>query len=144
LILLDANLLIYASIGSFPQHAASRAWLEESFERPAKVGLPWVSLLSFIRIVTNPRILDAPTSTRAAWARVEQWLAQPNAWIPSPTDRHRTVLSTLLGDDVHGDLIPDAHLAALALEHGLTVCSTDSDFARFPAVRWENPIAWRL
>jgi toxin-antitoxin system PIN domain toxin len=141
LILLDANILIYASIASFPQHAASRTWLEESFGRPAKVGLPWPSLLGFVRIVTNPRILSAPATTRAAWTRVEQWLAMPSAWIPSPTDRHRTVLSTLLGEDVRADLVPDAHLAALALEHGLTVCSTDTDFARFPGVRWQNPIA---
>ncbi|HEV3072737.1 MAG TPA: type II toxin-antitoxin system VapC family toxin [Solirubrobacteraceae bacterium] len=140
MILLDANILIYASIESFPQHEACRAWLENAFARPAKVGLPWPSLLGFVRIVTNPRILDPPTSTRAAWARVEQWLKQPNAWIPAPTDRHRTMLSTLLGEDVRGDLIPDAHMAALALEHGLTVCSTDSDFARFAEVRWQNPL----
>jgi toxin-antitoxin system PIN domain toxin len=140
-ILLDANILIYASIESFPQHAASRAWLEESFGQPTQVGLPWPSLLGFIRIVTNPRILSTPTSTRTAWTRVEQWLSRPNAWIPSPTDRHRSVLSKLLGEDVRGDLVPDAHLAALAIEHGLTVCSTDGDFARFADVRWENPLA---
>jgi toxin-antitoxin system PIN domain toxin len=140
LILLDANVLIYASIESFPQHGACRAWLEDSFARPAKVGLPWPSLLGFVRIATNPRILSPPTPTHAAWARVEQWLEQPNAWIPAPTERHQSTLATLLGDDVHGDLIPDAHMAALALEHGLTVCSTDSDFARFPGVRWQNPL----
>jgi toxin-antitoxin system PIN domain toxin len=140
-ILLDANILIYASIESFPQHEACRAWLEASFARPAKVGLPWPSLLGFVRIVTNPRILDPPSTTRAAWRRVEQWLEQPNAWIPAPTERHRSTLSTLLGEDVRGDLIPDAHMAALALEHGLTVCSTDTDFARFPGVRWQNPLA---
>lgn len=141
MILLDANILIYASIESFPQHEACRTWLEDSFAHPAKVGLPWPSLLAFTRIVTNPRILDPPTSTSAAWARVEKWLEQPNAWIPAPTDRHQSTLARLLGDDVHGDLIPDAHMAALALEHGLTVCSTDTDFARFPEVRWENPLA---
>ncbi|MFI5009989.1 MAG: type II toxin-antitoxin system VapC family toxin [Solirubrobacterales bacterium] len=140
MILLDANILIYASIESFPQHEACRAWLEDSFARPVKVGLPWPSLLGFVRIVTNPRILNPPTSTHAAWKRVEEWLEQPNAWIPAPTDRHRTTLATLLRDDVHGDLIPDAHMAALALEHGLTVCSTDTDFARFAGVRWQNPL----
>ncbi len=140
MILLDANILIYASIESFPQYSACRAWLEDAFARPAKVGLPWPSLLGFVRIVSNPRILDPPTSTHAAWARVEQWLGQPGAWIPTPTDRHQATLATLLSDDVRGDLIPDAHMAALALEHGLTVCSTDSDFARFKGVRWQNPL----
>jgi toxin-antitoxin system PIN domain toxin len=114
--------------------------LEEALGGPTKVGLPWHSLLGFVRIATNPRILSPPTATRAAWTRVEQWLAQPTAWIPLPTERHQAILSGLLGDDVRGDLVPDAHLAALAVEHGLTVCSSDGDFARFRDVRWENPL----
>jgi toxin-antitoxin system PIN domain toxin len=92
------------------------------------------------RIVTNPRLFRPPTSTSEAWRCVESWLAQPAAWIPLPTDRHREVLSGLLHDGVSADLLPDAHLAALAIEHGLTVCSTDGDFARFQGVRWENPL----
>jgi uncharacterized protein len=105
------------------------------------VGLPWHSLLGFVRLSTNRHVLEQPMPTREAWRHVEGWLAPPNAWIPLPTDRHQTVLAALLSDDVSGDLIPDVHLAALAIEHGLTVCSTDSDFARFPGVRWENPLA---
>jgi toxin-antitoxin system PIN domain toxin len=140
LILIDANLLIYASVESMPQHQASRAWLEERLGGTTKVGVPWHSLLAFLRIVTNPQLFAPPTRTSEAWRRVEAWLAQPVAWIPQPTDRHRSVLSELLVDEVHDDLIPDAHMAALAIEHGLTLCSTDGDFARFPSLRWENPL----
>ncbi len=123
------------------QHVASRAWLEERLAGTTQVGLPWHSLLAFLRIVTNARLFAPPTRTSEAWATVESWLAQPVAWIPQPTDRHGAILSELLVDEVHDELVPDAHLAALAIEHGLTVCSTDGDFARFPHVRWENPLA---
>jgi toxin-antitoxin system PIN domain toxin len=123
-----------------PQHEASQRWLQERLGGTARVGLPWHSLLAFMRIVTNPRLFRPPTSTSEAWRRVESWLAQPAVWIPQPTERHREVLSGLLIDEVCADLVPDAHLAALAIEHGLTVCSTDGDFARFQGVRWENPL----
>lgn len=123
-----------------PQHSASRAWFEERLGGTAKVGLPWHSLLAFMRIVTNPRLFQPPTRTSAAWRQVESWLAQPAVWVPQPTERHASILSGLLLDDVHDDLVSDAHLAALAIEHGLTLCSTDGDFARFPDLRWENPL----
>lgn len=123
------------------QHRASREWLEERIAEPAKVGLPWHSLLAFVRLVTNQRVFRPPTTTRAAWRQVESWLGQPTVWIPPPTSRHKEVLSELLTDDVRAELVPDAHLAALAIEHGLTVCSTDGDFARFRGVRWENPLS---
>jgi uncharacterized protein len=123
-----------------PQHEASRAWLEDRLGGSAKVGLPWPSLLTFLRLVTNPRMFSPPTATREAWSRVESWLASPVAWIPLPTDQHASTLSELLVDDIHDDLVPDAHLAALAIEHGLTLCSTDGDFARFGGLRWENPL----
>jgi uncharacterized protein len=122
------------------QHEASRRWLEERLGGTAKVGLPWHSVLAFVRIVTNPRLFAPPTRTTEAWSSVESWLARPVAWIPQPTERHAAILSGLLVDEVHDDLVPDAHLGALAIEHGLTVCSTDGDFARFPGVRWENPL----
>jgi uncharacterized protein len=140
LILVDANLLIYASVESMPQHDVSRRWLEERLGGSTKVGLPWPSLLAFLRIVTNSRLFQPATRMSSAWQRVEQWLDQPPAWIPQPTDAHASILAQLLSDEVHDELVPDAHLAALAIEHGLTVCSTDGDFARFPGVRWENPL----
>ncbi len=124
-----------------PQHEASRTWLEGRFESTAKVGLPWHSLLGFLRVSTNPRVFQRPMPTREAWRHIEDWLAQRPAWIPTPTGRHQAVLSELLGDDIRGDLIPDAHLAALAIEHGLTLCSSDGDFARFRGLRWENPLS---
>jgi toxin-antitoxin system PIN domain toxin len=124
-----------------PQHEASHQWLEERLSDSARVGLPWHALIAFLRIVTNPRLFRPTTSTHEAWQRVQSWLAQPSVWIPMPTDRHADVLSELLKDNVHADLVSDAHLAALAIEHGLTVCSTDGDFARFRDVRWENPLA---
>jgi uncharacterized protein len=122
------------------QHDASRIWLEERLGGTSKVGLPWHSMLAFLRIVTNPRLFQPPTRMASAWHQVERWLAQQPTWIPQPTDMHSAILSQLLSDDVHGELVPDAHLAALAVEHGLTVCSTDGDFARFPGVRWQNPL----
>jgi toxin-antitoxin system PIN domain toxin len=127
-----------------PQHKAARRWLEDRLGGSARVGLPWHSLLGFLRLGTNARIFPQPMPTREAWRHIEDWLTQPTAWIPAPTERHRILLPKLLADDVHGDLIPDAHLATLAIEHGLTVCTCDGDFARFRDVRWENPIASRL
>lgn len=142
MILVDANLLVYAATAQAPQHRKARDWLEERFARPERVGLPWESLVAFVRIATNVRINARAARPAEAWGQVEAWLDAPSAWIPQPTDRHRESLGTLLtltgaaGVDVH-----DAHLAALALQHGLVVCSADSDFAKFPAVRWENPLA---
>lgn len=141
MILVDTNLLVYASLSRFPQHDAARAWLEERLGAPAPVGLPWPSLLGYLRIVTNPRILERPAAVALAWKQVTEWLRQDVVWCPLPTDRHAEVLAPLL-DHVgqRANLIPDAHLAALAIEHGLTLHSTDADFARFPGLRWVNPL----
>jgi hypothetical protein len=103
--------------------------------------LPWTSLLAFVRIISNPRVVDRPRSLPEAWSQVEAWLDCPPAWIPLPTEHHRETLGELLRVVPRGNLVPDAHLAALAVEHGLTLCSTDGDFARFPRLRWENPLA---
>ena len=107
-----------------------------------RVGLPWPSLLAFLRLVTNQRVFERPASSRAAWQQIEEWLDCPVVWIPAPTDRHRQVLGRLLSEAaVRANLVPDAHLAALAIEHGLVLASTDGDFARFPGLRFENPLA---
>lgn len=141
MILVDANLLIYASDRTSAQHARARTWLEDRFNEPGRVGLPWPSLLAFLRIVTNPRIYPRPLAPTDAWRRIEGWLALPGVWVPQPTDRHAEVLKQLVcGTGAAAALVPDAHLAALAIEHGLIVCSADADFARFPGVRWENPL----
>jgi len=141
-ILVDANILIYAHVSSFAQHSRTRNWLDERLNGSAPVGLPWPSLLAFARLVTNPRVFEHPESTLEAWQQVVAWLQCENVWIPQPTERHREVLSDLLGlPGIYGNLVPDAHLAALTIEHGLMLCSTDGDFARFPNLRWLNPIA---
>ncbi len=144
MILVDANLLVYAHIASFPQHERARVWLDNRLNDTQRVGLPWVSLVAFLRIVTNQRVFERPLTTAAAWKQVQAWLSCESAWIPDATDRHPEFFGALLqSGGVQANLIPDAHLAALAIEHGLTLCSTDGDFARFPGLRWENPLEVR-
>jgi toxin-antitoxin system PIN domain toxin len=129
LILVDANVLIYAHVRSFAQHARAKQWLDRRLAGSAQVGLPWPSLLSFLRLVTNRRVFERPESTDSAWHQVLAWLACDSVWIPQPTDRHAEVLGGVLKNvNVAANLIPDVHLAALAIEHGLTLCSTDGDF----------------
>ena len=141
MILVDANLLVYAHAASLPQHEAARTWLDERLNGTAAVGLPWPSLLGFVRLVTNPRIFQRPAPMRLAWEQVEDWLDCGPVCVPLPTNRHREVLKALMADTGgRSNLVPDAHLAALAIEHGLMLCSSDGDFARFKGLRWQNPI----
>ena len=141
MILLDANLLVYAHVTSLTQHHAARSWLDSRLNGPTPVGLPWPTLLSFVRLVSNPRIFEHPQPISKAWKQVDDWLTCPVVWIPQPTERHREILGSFLTDTLgRSNLVPDAHLAALAIEHGLTLCSTDRDFARFPDLRWEDPL----
>ena len=141
MILVDANLLIYAHSTTFPQHGSAKAWLDRQLSGSVRVGMPWPSLLAFLRIMTNPRILQIPLSAADAWDQASAWLSADPAWVPNPTDRHADVLARLLVPGIRGKLIHDADLAALAIEHGLILCSTDGDFARFPGLRWQNPLA---
>jgi uncharacterized protein len=141
LILVDANLLIYAHVNAFTQHQAAREWLDGQLSDVSRVGLPWASLLAFLRVVTNPRIFEHAEPMADAWAQVMEWLACDTAWVPEPTEHHLEVLGRLIAlPGVHGNLVLDAHLAALSIEHGVMLCSTDGDFARFPGVRWLNPL----
>ncbi len=141
MILVDANLLIYAYEARTPGHAAARTWLDAQLNGAAPVGLPWPALLAYLRITTNPRIFPRAQTMQQAWKQVEAWLGAEPAWIPQPTPRHAEILGRLLtGVRTTRDLTSDAHLAALAIEHGLTLCSTDSDFARFAGLRWTNPL----
>jgi toxin-antitoxin system PIN domain toxin len=140
-ILVDANILIYASNAEADQHAESRDWLDAKLNGAAPVALPWLSLLAFLRIATNPRAFRTPLSMATAWQQVSIWLSAETVWTPEATERHAAVLGPLLSlPGVYGNLVPDAHLAALAIEHGLTLCSTDGDFARFPGLAWQNPL----
>lgn len=140
MILVDANLLIYAHVPTLPQHTAARRWLEEQLNEQPRVALAWPSLLAFLRLVANPRVFTQPPPMAEAWKRVEQWLALPAVWIPQPTERHPQILADLVKAVDRSNLVPDAHLAALALEYGLILCSTDGDFSRFPGLRWLNPL----
>lgn len=141
MMLVDANLLVYARSTSFPDHAAARAWLDGRLTEGVRVGLPWESLLAFLRILSNPRVVERPESVRSLWSQVHAWLAVDTVWIPPVTERHGALLARLLPQVSRPGLVRDAHLAALALSHGLTLMSTDGDFARFPGLRWENPLA---
>ncbi len=140
--LVDANILVFAVDETSRFHSVAASWLTEQLNGSRRVGLPWQSLSAFLRLMTNPRWASEPLSPSDAWGVVESWLESDSAWIPSPTERHAEVFGALLlAYDIRGNLVPDAELAAMAIEHGLTVCSADTDFARFREVRWENPIA---
>ena len=141
MILVDANLLLYAKIQDFPQHEAARTWLEGRLNDVVRVGLPWQSLMAFVRLASNPRIFQHPLPAPDAWQQVEEWLACPPVWTPEPTDRHGKILAALIpAIGNRPNLIPDANLAALAMEYGLTLCSNDADFSRFEGLRWKNPL----
>jgi hypothetical protein len=141
-ILVDANLLLYAANHAAPEHPRARSWLDAQFNGAGRVGLPWPSLLAFVRLASNPLVVREAVTAGAAWRQVEEWLACEPAWVPQPGPEHAQILGTLLGEAwVTSRLVPDAHLAALAIEHGLTLCSTDGDFARFAGLTWLNPLA---
>jgi uncharacterized protein len=141
MILVDANILVYSHVKSFTQHGPARSWLDQELNGATRVGLPWVSLIAFLRLVTNPRVFERPEPIADAWRQVRDWLACQTVWTPQPTERHADLMDEFVGlPGVHANLVPDAHLAALALEHGLTLCSSDGDFARFPKLRWLNPL----
>jgi toxin-antitoxin system PIN domain toxin len=140
-IAVDANLLVYAHVTSYPQHEAARSWLEDQLTRAPRVGLPWSSLLAFVRLVTNPRLFTEPESITEAWGQVASWLDAEPAWTPVPTARHREILSSCLTQPgLRANDVPDAHLAAVAVEHGLRLATSDSGFARFPGLEWFNPL----
>lgn len=140
--LVDANILLYARDKASMFHGTARAWLEQQLGGPVRVGLPWPSLIAFVRIATHPRAATNPLSPAEAWEQLEEWLASPAAWTPVPTERHAEIVGGLVTRyQLRGNLVSDAHLAALAVEHGLELCSADTDFARFSEVRWRNPIA---
>jgi hypothetical protein len=143
-ILVDANLLIYAANESAAEHDLAREWLDDQLNGTTRVGLPWPSLLAFIRLATNSAVVRHPVTPSAAWRQVQEWLACEAVWIPQPGTRHADILGGLLQHPlVTSRLVPDAHLASIAIEHGLTLCSTDGDFAKFAGLKWRNPLVGR-
>lgn len=142
MILLDTNLLLYAHDQDSGRHGVASAWLENALSGPETVGIPWTVLIAFLRIATSRHILRQPLSMQEAAAAVTSWLERPNVETVGAGDRHWEILGSLLGSaQVRGDLVNDAHLAALALEHGATVCTHDRDFSRFPGLRILDPFA---
>jgi uncharacterized protein len=140
-VIVDANILLYAVDSASQSHDPAREWLEAALNDETRLGLPWVSLSAFLRTSTHPRAAAAPISPAQAWEFVSDWLDAELTWIPEPTRRYAEVFRRLMVDgDLRGNLATDAHLAALAIEHGIGVCSADSDFARFSEVKWVNPM----
>ncbi len=140
--LVDANLLLFAVDDASSFHQTAAAWLTGVINGPRRVAIPWPVLSAFVRISTHPRASENPLSPKEAWRYVDRWLACDGVWIPNPTDRHAEILgSMIVSYELRGNLVSDAHLAALAIEHGLAVCSADTDFARFREIRWVNPLA---
>jgi toxin-antitoxin system PIN domain toxin len=143
-ILVDANVLLYAYDTSFEQHPAARRWLQATLTGPEPVRLAWTTILAFLRIGTNPRAFERPLTVREAVEIASAWLASPTVAIAEPTERHWEILARVLAvAAARGPLVMDAHLATLAIEHGATLCTTDRDFARFPGLRLLNPLRER-
>lgn len=139
--LLDANLLLYAVDASSPHNSAAGAWLQGVLRGDRRVGLPWQTIGAFLRIATHPRVAAHPLSGPEAWGFVQRWLDADPVWVPPVTERTATVLGRLVSEvAVTGNLVPEAQLAALAVEHGLVVMTADTDFERFPDVRWSDPL----
>jgi uncharacterized protein len=138
--LVDANVLLYAVNEADPQHERARTWLDASLGKREAVGFAWVVILAFLRIATRPEVFPRPLTVEEATSTVSYWLGQPSAVSVDPTPRHLSILAGLLRDSgAGGNLVTDAHLAALALDHQATVVTFDRDFARFEGVKWEAP-----
>jgi toxin-antitoxin system PIN domain toxin len=141
-ILPDVNLLLYAVDVGAPRHAAARQWLEHVLSGTEEVGFAWAVLLGFVRISTNPAAFEEPMEADDAFGYVEEWLARPVASTLSPGPDHVELMRELLHPlGTAGNLTSDAHLAALAIEHGAELCSSDNDFERFKRLRWTNPLS---
>ena len=139
--LVDLNLLLYAHHAAAKEHRAALAWLSDLFTSQETIGFSWVTVLGFLRIATHPKILTRPYDLGEATEIVSDWLIRSNVSIVSPTERHWPILSAFLPKHrVRGSLIVDAHLAALAIEHGATLCTNDRDFMRFPGLKVEFPL----
>ena len=142
MIVLDANILLYAYGAGSPRHKEARAWLEKALSGAELVGLPWPTLTAFIRIATNPRLPGFRRSIEEVSRTVDQWLEQPNVRVLTPGDDHWLLLRRMIVDgQASGPLVSDAQLAALTIEYGGVLHTTDRDFARFPGLRWKNPLS---
>lgn len=141
MIVVDVNLLIYAVNEDSPDHKRAKSWLEVAVSGTETVGLPWIVLLAFLRLTTRPGLFQKPLSVDAAFQVVDAWLQQPSVTVPEPTARHLQMMRDLISPlGTAGNLTSDAYLAALAIEQGAELCSSDNDFGRFNRLRWRNPL----
>jgi toxin-antitoxin system PIN domain toxin len=137
----DVNLLLYAANESSPRHLSAHRWVEATLSGSETVAFAWTVLLGFLRLSTRGRVFERPLRADQALDLIDGWLAQPCVTVITPTDRHAAVLRELLAPlGTAGNLTTDAHLAALAIEHGAQLCSCDTDFARFQGLRWTDPL----
>ena len=141
MILVDTNILLYAEDSLSPHHTKARQWWDAQLSGSAPVCLCWTVINAFARIGTNPRVFDHPLSLDEVTARIQSWFDQPCTRTVVPTKRHWDVFRELIVEGkAAANLVTDAHLAALAIEHGCELQSTDSDFSRFPKLKWRNPL----
>jgi toxin-antitoxin system PIN domain toxin len=137
----DVNLLLYACEADAPQHSAAVSWMEQLFAGSDVIGLPWITLWAFVRLSTNPRVWPIPMPPAMAFQHIRNWLAQPGVVIVHPGPRHAELLERLVTEArASGPLVSDAVIAALAIENGAVLASTDRDFSRFTDLRWVNPV----
>ncbi len=140
--IIDANILLYAYNADAPQQSAVAHWLTGLFKSDDVIALPWITIWAFIRICTNHKIWDHPKPVKEAFGIIDEWLAQPAVTLLHPGPRHRQLLEALVVDhQATGSLLTDAVLAALAIENGAVLASTDQDFSRFHGLRWVNPLS---
>jgi toxin-antitoxin system PIN domain toxin len=138
----DVNVLVYAADETAVFHEPAREWVETTLSGTETIAFAWLVLIGFVRVTTNPRSMASPWNVTQALDLIDRWLAQPVATVVHPTDRHAAVLRDVLVPlGTAGNLTGDAHLAALAIEHGATLCSADVDFSRFAGLSWQNPLA---
>jgi toxin-antitoxin system PIN domain toxin len=141
MILVDADLLLHPYNPRSRDHDGVRTWLELTLAGPELVRFAWLTCWAFLRISTNARVFEHPLTMAEAEAVVSSWLAQPAAGVLDPGERHWPILRSLAADgQIVGPLVMDAALAAIAIEHGATLCTTDRDFARFAGLSWKNPL----
>ena len=142
MIVLDANILLYAYNADAPEHKPARRWLNGRLEGPDWIGLPWLTIWAFLRISTNPRLFPRPLTVDESFSIVRAWLASPRVVVVEPGPRHGELLEELVrANQAAGPLVTDAALASIAKEHGASLVSTDRDFARFSDLDWLNPLA---
>jgi toxin-antitoxin system PIN domain toxin len=140
-IVLDANILLYAYDSASPQHTKARKWIEVEFSGSDPIALPWQTVTAFVRIMTHPRLPGERLTLDEAVSVVDAWLEQPNVRLLAPGEGHWPLFRQMLVEgQAPGPLVSDAHLAALAIEYGGVLHTTDRDFARFPGLRWQNPL----